>query len=534
MKTFFVSRSVLAVTSASVVLAPFSPCAVAADYAPRHSGLAYQVLGVAAQPRADFLSGRIMDESGKPIQGATVDAFHWYPGNETKTDATGGFRLDNSALKDKRYALDPTEKIEVTFSAPGYTPRYIVAQPLGKLTAPVVLTKSTFVFGTVRDGAGHAVAGAQVRAVAGPFEGDGVVITERPYLTRSDALGRYKLFLPGDSYELFVRGAAGVERLPQVALAQDKALLQNIALRPGVLFRARVVDSESGEPLKGLRLISEAGFNAQSDANGQIRIANMFPGPFGWSVEAPEIARWWSEQALNAYERKTIEENRGGWPRNFDELHFQLAQDMAPVTIVAERGVRIQGRVLDPDGHPVAGATVAPALTGTGNSLTGDTRFSVRTDDRGAYNGLFPAGHDREWNLVAHDGDYDEWRRWANGSTAPFKTASGQQIRGLDLKLTRPVVVRGSVVDKNGHVVAHAEVRAVQADKRANRYYDPTTETDAAGRFQLRFVSPGRHFVQVAPFWLSAEEAPNPSSKTIEAQDGKPVDVGTLTQVQSR
>ena len=52
--------------------------------------------------------------------------------------------------------------------------------------------------------------------------------------------------------------------------------------------------------------------------------------------------------------------------------------------IVVEKGVRIRGRVVDPDGKPVVGATVAPALTGTGNSLTGDTRFSVTSKDGGA------------------------------------------------------------------------------------------------------------------------------------------------------
>ena len=58
---------------------------------------------------------------------------------------------------------------------------------------------------------------------------------------------------------------------------------------------------------------------------------------------------------------------------------------MAPVTIEIEKGVRIRGRVVDPDGKPVGGATAAPALTGTGNSLTGDTRFSVKTKADGTF-----------------------------------------------------------------------------------------------------------------------------------------------------
>lgn len=99
-----------------------------------------------------------------------MDAYHWYPGTETKTDATGAFKLYNA--DPKKPIFEPNEKIEVTFSAPGYTPRYIAVQPLGKLTQPVVLSKDTVLEGTVRDESGQPVAHAKVRADPGPFEGD--------------------------------------------------------------------------------------------------------------------------------------------------------------------------------------------------------------------------------------------------------------------------------------------------------------------------------------------------------------------------
>src|SRR6185312_477012 len=101
--------------------------------------------------------------------------------------------------------------------------------------------------------------------------------------------------------------------------------------------------------------------------------------------------------------------------RNFDGIDFDLKPGMEPVTITLERGVTVTGRVLDPEGKPVAGATVAPALTGTGNSLTGDTRFSAATDKDGHFSVLLPASGAREYNLVAHDGKDQQWRTWANG-----------------------------------------------------------------------------------------------------------------------
>lgn len=508
---------------------PFGCAALAGEEVSGPARLAYQPLEVEPQARAAFLSGRVVDGSGQPIAGAKVDAFHWYPGSETTTDGSGAFRLGNS--DPKKAFFEPGGKIEVTFSAPGYTPRYIAVQPLGRVKHPVVLTQDTFLYGTVRDGSGQPVPQARVRAVAGPFEGDGVVITEVPYSTTADDEGRFKLFLQGGTYELLVLSSKGTSRTHGLVLPSGASLLQNVSLEPGVTFRAHVVDSLSGQPVPGFRLLASSDFAGTSDKNGDLQISNLYSGPLKWNVAAPGVARWWSEQAIHSYERKSIDGGRTAWQRNFDDLSFEIAPQMKPITIVAERGVRIQGRVLDPNGKPVAGATVAPALTGTGNSLTGDTRFSIVTNARGEYSGLFPAGHDREWNLIAHDGQYGEWRHWANGSSPPFKTASGQQIRNFTLRLMRPVVVTGQVVDKAGRSVSHAEVRAVQADRRGNRYYDPTVETDARGRFVLRFVGPGRHFIQVAPFWLLASEAPSASSKTLEVRSGHPADAGTLTQV---
>jgi protocatechuate 3,4-dioxygenase beta subunit len=108
----------------------------------------------------------------------------------------------------------------------------------------------------------------------------------------------------------------------------------------------------------------------------------MLPGPFSYHVEASGYARWWSEQSSTQWGRLQVLPNRAGgpgWQRNFDRIDFELKPEMDMVTITLEQAVTITGEVRDPDGKPVAGATAAPALTGSGNSLTGDTRFSVET-----------------------------------------------------------------------------------------------------------------------------------------------------------
>jgi hypothetical protein len=98
-----------------------------------------------------------------------------------------------------------------------------------------------------------------------------------------------------------------------------------------------------------------------------------------------------------------MEIGRTGWQRNFDDIAFKLSVGMDPVTIETERGVTFSGHVYDPDGKPVEGATVAPALNGY--SLTGDTRYSTKTEKDGSYRVVMPAGNARQYGLIAHDGE---------------------------------------------------------------------------------------------------------------------------------
>ncbi|MGA2229640.1 MAG: hypothetical protein ABSH22_01830 [Tepidisphaeraceae bacterium] len=183
----------------------------------------------------------------------------------------------------------------------------------------------------------------------------------------------------------------------------------------------------------------------------------------------------------------------------------------------------------DPDGKPVAGATVAPALTGSGNSLTGDTRFSVASAPDGTFDMRLPASGDGQYNLVAHDGAYREWRHWANGVIPPFKTKPGDELSGVAIKLTRGGIVRGHVLDEQGHPAVDAQVRASSFDQLENRYYDPTTKTDGDGNFELKFVRPDQQYIQVAPFFLHADQAPNGTTLTVTVVEGQTCEGVNLT-----
>jgi hypothetical protein len=476
----------------------------------------------------DEIAGTVLDDQGNPLSDVLVDAWHWSPGNETKTDEQGRFRLK---------ALDAKRKVEVRISKAGYSSQYFPQQPTGVSDWVIRLNQKTYLEGTVTGIGGQRVAGADIRASFGPVQGDGVVITEVTSDTKSGEDGTYRLYLSPAKYEVQVSaGQRGVFRVGNIALKQDESRSLSFQLQKGVDFEARITDSASGDPVQGFVLWQwrPPFLVSRSDVHGKIVLDGLIPGKIEFNCgggneiirdsgirfyEHGRFGRWWSADATSTQERFFVDESRKGWQRNFDRLHFDLKVGMQPVNIVVEKGVTITGRVTDPKGNPVDGATVAPALTGTGNSITGDTRYSVSTDKEGNYEVVLPASNKTSYNLVAHDGQYDEWRNFANGVSEPIQTNPGQMIKSFNLQLNMPAVIRGQVI-VDGRGVGNRGVRTHAFDKRENRYYDPTTQTKEDGTFELSFVRPGKHYLQAEPFWLSAENAPL-GSKIIDVKAGE-------------
>jgi hypothetical protein len=463
------------------------------------------------------LAGTVVDYEGAPLEGVTVNVGYAHMGHETETDAKGQFRL-------KGFARD--EKVELILSKPGFSPETFMQQPTGVPGWVVALGKKTYFEGTVRAPGGGRAAGALVRANQGPKLGSGFQRSELWTETKTDEQGRYRLYVQPDAYEIAVEApGVGVARLGKRPIGFGKVDKLDVDLTPGITFRIKCVDVASGDPVAGVRLYhwQKKKLNARSGADGTIVIGELLPGRFEFDVEAKGYTRWWSAKAMSEWNRKSIDDRKLNWQRNFDYLDFDLSPAMDPVTVVLEKAVRIRGRVVDPDGNPVAGATAAPALTGSGNSLTGDARFSVTTGPDGKFEMELPAGNGAEYNLVAHDGAYQQWRKWANGTLPPIRTAPGEEIEGVEIRLTRPATVRGLVVDERGKPVAYREVRAHAADNRENRYYDPTVKTHEDGTFELPFIRPGEQHIQAAPFWMSVEHGPKDATKTVTLDAGQTV-----------
>ena len=171
------------------------------------------------------LAGVVVDRAGKPLEGVEVDAWTWYPGNETKTDARGSFRIRG---------LDKDRKVEVIFRKPGYSPQLFLTQPTGKTGWVVVLGNKTYFEGRVTDPQGNPVKDALIRANNGPKQADGVMITEIWTEAKTDAEGRYRMYAQDDVYDIQVRvPRVGVARLAGTPLGADEAKHLDIPLGAG-------------------------------------------------------------------------------------------------------------------------------------------------------------------------------------------------------------------------------------------------------------------------------------------------------------
>jgi len=472
------------------------------------------------------ISGIVVDQQGTPIQGVLVDVWSWYSGNETYTDKKGFFQLNG---------FDPDQKtVEIRFSKVKYSPRYIFNQPLGLKNTQVILDDKTYFEGKVIDSNLNPVPNALIRAIAGPKRAEGVVIGEVPTEITSRDDGSYRLYVQADDYDIQVKAAQGVVRLPKVDISKNEAKQLDLKLSDSVTFLAKVVDKQTAQPVEGFRLShwKHPGVDGTSDPNGLIEITGMLPGKFDFQVEAKQCGRWWSGQSVSQWNHYRIDDKDTGWQRNFDTLDFNLIVDMEPVTIFTEKPVRITGKVLDPDGNAVAGATATLARTGSGNSITGDTRYSFATDENGSFEMVVPASKEAQYNLLAHDGKYNEWRKWANGVLPPIKTNPGDIINDIVIELEKPAFVKGKVLDSSGNPVPNHKVRSHAFDKLGNRYYDPTTRTDENGNFEIKFIRPGKHYVQAYPFWLTAEQAPEITTKIIKLEPGETIYEVELVEVE--
>lgn len=469
----------------------------------------------------DFLEGSVVDTDGVPVVHAYVDVDTWYPGSETFTDEAGKFRIDK---------LRKTETVQVRISKDGYSPFYEPTQPLGTMASPVVLGTKTAIEGKLTDPNGQPVAGLEVKATMREHQQKpGFYLTDISLSAITDKNGFYRIALSPETYTVTAR-KNDMNVKVDASIAPDETKHLDLQFRVGEVFRARVIDSMTSEPVaRALFWFGPEG-SAYSDTSGVLEIKGLPPGDRELYFKKEGYFRSWSKDSL--WDTTSVEE--GGWQFASSSTRFRIRSDRLH-TIVVEKAVLVRGVVIDPDSKPVGDCVVVMQHPGTDGMGSSTALYGVKADANGRFEMSLPASKDAWFRIVALDtpdlhGIMRTRRQWADGRTEEMHGWPGDHFDNVTVRLPRPATIRGRFVD-NGTTRTGASLPVVIADWPGvqRHLWKPGAEVNDAGEFELKFVSPGDQKLSVYREYQDGDSfsmnAVTPAKITMQEGEAKTVDL---------
>jgi RNA polymerase sigma factor (sigma-70 family) len=247
--------------------------------------------------RATTVRGRVVDQDGKPIAGATVmiDVSKKYPGSRQWVD----LKYDKAqADAEGRWSFSGVPEKPDSVKLAAYHALYLPDrnffrmedfQPLSALrdgSATLRLQRGTPIEGTVRAANGRPVADAEV------FVGEGRRYANAIPPLKTDARGRFALGLPRGTISALTARAPGFSPALQPIRVGSDPLRVELTLPPPHVLKGRVVDPE-GKPIAGAQINVAWSGPGTSGASGRgeealsERLTTDADGRFAWK-DAPE------------------------------------------------------------------------------------------------------------------------------------------------------------------------------------------------------------------------------------------------------
>lgn len=419
--------------------------------------------------------GRVMDEQGRPVAGATLtlmrlDGERGGPSREqglpnVQSDATGAFRFDH--LLPGSYDLIARASGFGDVLVPGLEPP---ADGSALEVGTVTLPAGVVIEGRVTDKRGRPVPGTEVDSRVSSPSRPWLAGLGPPVRATTGADGRFKFgdLRRGERYDLWIRHPDyAPARLPGVEAPTPDPV--SVELRPARVLSGRVV-GPAGEPVANAKLerIEENGAGrggetyygrsseslTDTDSQGRFRAGGLEPGIFNLEVSA------------EGYKKRVL---RG--------LELPEEADVEDLEIILERGLAVTGRVLDDRGRPVSGARVSAMMENDGGEMNMDIGFpSTETDGEGRYRlGGLELGR---YRISAFSPE---------GVRAEAITIVRPGDNLVNLSFGRTTEVSGRVVDESGEPVAGARVSlAGQPDGRS-------APSGADGAFRFAAIPDGTY-----------------------------------------
>ena len=315
----------------------------------------------------------------------------------------------------------------------------------------------------------------------------------------------------------------------------EKPVTLDFALTRGTWLEGTVTDAHTKKPVAGARLEyaplddttlkqaagEQAAFDdvtAQTDAAGRFKIA-VLPGPGGIGIDGPNgpyvTANRWPLQGDSLF--WTYEGVRVRWTRvyfrGFDALAVVEvdARKLKTYSFTLDAGATVTGRVLDPDGQPLAGAQ-ASRLTENGlwtiEPLPTE-RFEVKqVTASGSRVVLF----------------------WHGGRKlgAMVRPAAGD--KGPDVRLKPNSSATGRLLDADKKPAADHPIEIMMRLPGdigwAPWFPQMKVRTDAAGRFEIPNLPEGPEFS--LRYSIEGAAAPDRHVREFQVPSGKTFDIGDL------
>ncbi len=444
---------------------------------------AVAIEGVALDSEENPLEGVSIWAYERPVRSGDVDLERLSKDAADAISAAGGrFRVDD---------LRAGARLDLVAFRSGFAPAVLRRIPAPNLeSAVVVLEPSARLDGRVVDPEDRPIAGAEVvlQAQEPPAGSLAVRRTEAgdECSVRSDDAGHFAIDnVRSGSYEVVV-SAEGFQPEPPlpVEIAPNAEIEELVVtLELGATLEGRTLTAD-GEPVAGVRIVvgDQA---AVSDPAGHYRAAGIPPG------------------------LQTVEALHEDHNRLLAEAEIEPGRNELDLTF--DPGWQVSGRVVDPDGQPLADASVHLRSQAWRNSR----HYRTASGESGRFE--LPRVAAGEYVLEAEKPEY------VKTEAAERVVVDDDSVEGLELTLARGAVISGRILG-----LEFDDLATVQIEARGDAGRLHAGSVDFAGSYEIRDLAAGDWLVvatlqdggRQARAWATLEPGSRRARRDVEFEEG--------------